>query len=318
MRYTHLSMQERIQIETLRAAGASLGQIAHDLPGRASSTISRELRRHRTGQRYAAPAAQALADRRRATAPRPRRLDDVRLARYVRRRWEQDLAPEQSVGTWTSRQPRVSVATIYAWLYRSEPWWRPHLRQGFSRRRRSYRRRSHYQRIRGAKPLERRPACVAARRRVSDFECDTVRGRDQQAGLLTWVNPRTGYLSLAWVPDRRASSYNAAGLAACRRHGLRSTTLTQDNGMEFAQFRELERALHCRVYFAHPPCAWERGCNENLNGLLRQYFPKHRDFRTITAAEVRRVEARLNRRPRKRLDYRTPAKLMAQAVALQA
>ena len=87
--------------------------------------------------------------------------------------------------------------------------------------------------------------------------------------------------------------------------------------MEFAQFRELERALHCRVYFAHPHCAWERGCNENLNGLLRQYFPQHRDFRTLTAAAVRRVEARLNRRPHKRLDYRTPAKLMTQAVALQ-
>jgi IS30 family transposase len=303
-------MDERRSIAVLRVNGCSLRMIGALLAGRSASSISRELRRNCGSDGYVAEAAHRRAANRLKGRWRPRRFADAGLAQVVRRRLEDNLSPEQIVGSWQSTYPRVSVPTIYTWLYQDRPWWLRHLRQGWARRRRSYRKPSHYTRIRGLTTIDARPEIVALRLRYGDWESDTVRGCDQGAGLATHVDRRSGYVVLAWVPDRSATSYNRASLAAFRHHGVPVQTLTVDHGMEFAQFTELERALGCKVYFAHPHCAWERGCNENLNGLLRQYFPKSRDFRTITEAELRWVEAQLNRRPRKRHGYRSPSDLM--------
>ena len=317
MRYTHLSMDERRVIETLRAAGCSLRVIGLRLAGRQASSISRELRRNGGPAGYTAAVAQRRAANRLKGRWRPRRFADARLAAEVRRQLEDNLSPEQIVGRWASALPRVSVPTIYAWLRRERPWWLRHLRQGLARGRRSYRQPSKYTRIRGVTTIDARPEMVAQRLRCGDWESDTVRGCDQVAGLATHVDRRTGYVVLARVSDRSAASYNRASRAAFQRHGVPVHTLTVDHGMEFARFPELEQTLGCKVYFAHPHCAWERGCNENLNGLLRQYFPNSRDFRTITEAELRWVEVQLNRRPRKRHGYRTPNDLMPHhAVAL--
>ncbi|TAN37194.1 MAG: IS30 family transposase [Verrucomicrobia bacterium] len=310
MRYTHLSMDERQKIAVLRDNGCSLRLIGALLAGRSPATISRELRRNGGAVGYEPVAAHRRATNRLRGRVRPRRFADARLAHEVRQRLADNLSPEQIVGSWSSTLPRVSVATIYAWLYRERPWWRRHLRHGWARLRRSYRKPSHYRRIRGITSIDERPLIVAQRLRYGDWESDTVRGSDQVAGLCTQVDRRSGYVVLAWVPDRRAASYNRATVDAFARHGVPVHTLTVDHGMEFALFTALEQALACSVYFAHPHCAWERGCNENLNGLLRQYFPKNRDFRTITEAELRWVEGQLNARPRKRHGYQAPSDLM--------
>jgi len=247
-----------------------------------------------------------------------RRFDDARLVRQIRKSLFRQNSPEQIAGTWPNELPAVSVQTIYTFLEQERPMWLKHLRQGRSRCSPSYRQPRKYQRIRDIKPIGQRPAVVEERGRVGDWESDTVRGCDRQAGIATHVDRRTGYTVLAKVANRSAAAYNQATLQAFDRQPvpLPARTFTVDHGMEFGKFAELERARKAQVFFAQPHCAWQRGTNENTNGLLRQYFPKTRDFRFISETELLRVEARLNSRPRKRHGYRSPAQLLHDAVAL--
>ena len=317
MRYRHLTMYEREVIEVVRKRGGSVEEAAGEI-GRSVSTVSRELRRNGSGRDYEASSAHRLATNRPRAWRRPRRFDDERLGHYVGEQLKKDYSPEQIVGCWSSVLARVSVQTLYTYLHRDRPEWLVYLRQGRSRARKSYRQPRKYQRIRDIKPLKERPEIVARRGRVGDWESDTIRGSDRHAGIATHVDRRTGYVVLAKLKDRSAQTYNEATLAAFKHHrvNLPTHTFTVDHGMEFAKFADLEKARDAKVFFADPYCAWQRGCNENLNGLVRQYFPKDRDFRTITEAELQRVEARLNARPRKRHGYRSPMDLMIQLVAL--
>lgn len=313
MRYKHLTMYEREVIEVEVRVGTGRREIARSL-GRAASTISRELDRAGGPEGYEAKRAHADAEQRVRGWARPRRFDDARLVRQVKKGLEQDYSPEQIVGCWPRRLPRVSIQTIYSYLYRDQPEWVGRLRHAAARQRASYRQPHKYERIRNVKSIRQRPALAQHRRRVGDWESDTVRGSDKQAGIATHVDRRTGYVVLAKLNDRSAATYNRRTLAAFRRHNLMAHTFTVDRGMEFARFTTLEKALSASVYFADAHCAWQRGSNENLNGLLRQYFPKTRDFSTLSEAELRYAENRLNTRPRKRYRYRSPADLMSVAL----
>lgn len=319
MRQKHLTMYEREVIEVYVRAGRSLRDAAREL-GRAASTISREVRRNAGANGYEAGEAQARASNRLRAWRRPRRFDDARVVRHVRRRLQVQDSPEQIVGAWPQRLPRVSVQTIYTFLKRERPEWLKHLRQARSRGSPSYRQPRKYQRIRNLKPIQNRPQIAAERGRIGDWESDTIRGADRHAGIATHVDRRTGYVVLAKILDRSAAEYNRATVAAFARQpwALPTYTFTVDHGMEFAKFSELERAQHAQVYFADPHAPWQRGSNENLNGLLRQYFPKQRDLRLVSESELQRVEARLNARPRKRHNYRCPIDLMYPSVALKA
>lgn len=315
MRYVQLTMTERQEIAKARTRPVSLRDVAKAL-GRAPSTISREVRRNGTGFFYEASVAHRRARARRRT--RPHRLDHPWFRQKVRERLEQKWSPEQIANTLAGEPGRVSVQTLYTFLRGQDPTWTRHLRHQHRWGAPGYRQPGKYQRIRDFKPIEQRPAIVNRRGRVGDWESDTICLADRNTGIATHVERRTGYVVLALLPNRSAAAYNQATQAAFLRHGdLPAHTFTVDHGMEFACFKDLEQALDVAVYFAHPHRAWERGCNENLNGLLRQYFPKHRDFGTISEQELLRVEAELNARPRKRLGYRTPADLMRLAVALQ-
>jgi len=317
MRYRHLTMYEREVIEVVRRSGGTLTTAAERI-GRAVSTISREVRRNSPGVLYEAVAAHRVAANRLRAWRRPRRFDDARLIRQVKLRLFRQDSPEQIVGAWPDELPRVSIQTIYTYVKRERHNWICHLRQGRSRLSPSYRQPRKYQRIRDIKSIRERPEVVAERGRVGDWESDTIRGSDHQAGIATHVDRQTGYVVLAKVLNRSAEAYNQATLNALDRQpwALPTRTFTVDHGMEFGKFAELEKARQAQVYFAEPHCAWQRGTNENTNGLLRQYFPKHRDFRFISEAELLRVETRLNTRPRKRHGYRCPAELIAQTLAL--
>jgi transposase, IS30 family len=315
MRYVQLTMTERQEIAKARTRPVSLRDVAEAL-GRAPSTISREVRRNGRGSFYEASEAQSRARARREV--RVHRLDHPRIRQEVRVRLEQKWSPEQIAHTLTKEGLRVSVQTLYTFLRRQDSTWTQSLRHQHRWGVPGYRQPGKYQRIRGFKPIEERPSIANRRGRVGDWESDTICLADRNTGIATHVDRRTGYVVLALLPDRSAATYNQATQAAFLRHGdLPAHTFTVDHGMEFACFKDLERALDVAVYFAHPHRAWERGCNENLNGLLRQYFPKHRDFDTISEHQLLRVEAQLNARPRKRLAYRTPADLMRRSVALQ-
>jgi IS30 family transposase len=182
------------------------------------------------------------------------------------------------------------------------PRWRAYLR-------RPAKQKPHVERIRNRTMIDQRPIIVDQKLRFGDWEADTVRGPIRSSAcVMTLVDRRSGYLIARLLPDRSADSLNKALIDAL--HGLPIHTITVDNGMEFAKFPVLEQELNTQVYFAHEHCPWERGLNENTNGLLRQFFPKGTDFSTISPLQLERAVSLLNSRPRKRYEFKTPEEVL--------
>ncbi len=318
MSHTHLTLSQREVIAHLLAAGNNQSQIARQL-GRDPSTISRELRRNKVGgvKTYFAVQADWLAGVRRQDA-------QTRFAQYDRRVWDyviarlaEEWSPEQIVNRMRAdfandARMRISHETIYAYIYVDRCLggllWKQLRRQHRRRRPRgSGRRRGGG--IPGRVGIEERPAIVETRRRVGDWEGDTVAGKSGR--LVTVVDRKSRYVVIAKVADKRAASVNRGGIRAMKKlPAALCQTLTFDNGTEFARFVAWERALNLRVYFAEPYNSNQRATNENTNGLLRQYFPKGTDFRGVSHQAVAKVQQKLNNRPRKCLGYRTPHEVL--------
>jgi IS30 family transposase len=160
--------------------------------------------------------------------------------------------------------------------------------------------------------IDGRPDVINGRRRYGDWEGDTIVGKSRRSALVTLVERKSGYARIGRVDGMKSDLTMRA--AKRRLKDLPSSlrrSITFDNGKEFAEHRKLTRGLGLEVYFADPYASWQRGANENMNGLLRQFFPKRTDFTQISHREVARVEQLINERPRKRLDYRTPAEILA-------
>jgi IS30 family transposase len=293
----------------LRHQGTSQEDIAAAL-GRDPSTIGRELRRNSTAHGYFAAQAHDLAQQRRRR-PRQRKLDNPQLNETVRRGLAQEWSPEQIAGALARQHPeeprrRLSAPTIYAWIERDQD--REHWKSFLRRRgKRPYRRQKNADSCHRAR-LRDRPACIEQRLRLGDFEGDTILGPPGTGGLVTLVCRRSRFTILTKIQSKDADHVHQRikqrlqELAAERRHSL-----TLDNGTEFARCRRLENHLGLQLYFADPGCPYQRGTNENTNGLVRQYFPKGTNFRDISHHEVRRVENLLNDRPRACLHFQTPA-----------
>jgi IS30 family transposase len=279
--------------------------------GRDPGTISRELARNRVGSEYFAAQAQDLAERRRCERPLARKLDDPELNAVVRRGLAQEWSPEQIEGTRKREHPdeperHVSARTIYTWIEQDEhkDHWKSFLRR---RGKRPYRREKPAHSCPAAR-IKNRPACIEHRLRLGDFEGDTVLGPPGTGGLVTLVCRRSRFTIITKIQSKDADHVHQRikqrlkKLAAERRHSI-----TFDNGTEFARCQRLEKHLDMQLYFADPGCPYQRGTNENTNGLIRQYFPKGTNFHTISHDEVRQVENLLNNRPRACLDFETPA-----------
>ena len=305
----HLTKEERDRIAQLHYRGAFQGEIATAL-GRDPSTISRELARNRVGENYFAAQAHDLAQERRRQRPLARKLDDPQLNEAVRRGLTREWSPEQIAGAWNRAHPdeprrHVSARTIYTWIERDphKAHWKTFLRR---RGKRPYRRKN--TNPCPAARIHNRPACVEHRLRLGDFEGDTVLGPPGTGGLVTLVCRRARFTILTKIQSKDADHVHQRikqrlkELAEDRRHSI-----TFDNGTEFAHCRRLEKHLQLQLYFADPGCPYQRGTNENTNGLVRQYFPKGTDFHTISHHEVRQVENLLNTRPRACLGFETPA-----------
>jgi len=328
MPYTHLSALERCTLEFLLKAGLSFRAIAQEL-GRSPSTISRELAPNRRGRgSYRALDAQYAYRGRRAHSRKPQKLvAHTQLCRYVETKLTEDWAPEQIAGRLPLDYPndatmRISHETIYAFIYadkRANGTLYTHLRQAHRKRRR--RANAHGKRglLPGRVCIEQRPAMVESRQRTGDWEADLVFGRQSGPVIVTLVERKHRYLLAHKVENKRAYPVGRAILHAYRGIPLSAIhTITFDNGKEFAHFKSLEHALDASTYFAHPYAAWERGTNENTNGLLRQYIPKGSDLRNLTQKDLNSIVRKLNNRPRKILGFRTPAQDFKQAtVALQ-
>lgn len=324
MSYQHLTLAEQSMIAPMRILGWSIRSIARHL-GRAPSTISRELRRNHDGTTGAYSGYWAYRDaQRRRRAVRRSCLTSGGLATSVQEKLRCRWSPEQIAHRVRLEYPhaaqmRISHQTIYTWLaadHRTGGAWSGYLRH-HGRRRKRYGSGPRAAPLPGRVSLVDRPVIVHRRGRLGDWEGDLVVGRGQRGFVATHVDRRSRFLLAAKVSRRTAAAVTVATqklLHPLPQHARR--TLTLDNGSEWARFPCLQRTLGLQVYVAAPYAAWERGTNENTNGLLRDYFPKRTDFSQITARQLASVVKELNNRPRKCLAYRTPAEVFARAASV--
>jgi IS30 family transposase len=315
MQYRQITSGERYAIAALRRRGLSLRVIARDLR-RAPSTISREVRRNRSADgSYSAFKACHRSRGRRSRSRRNERITPETwevVERYLRLDW----SPEQVAGFLTAEGLlRISHETIYLHVWREKraagSLWR-HLRQAGKQRRKRYGAYDSRGRLAGKRPISERPAEVEARRELGHWEIDTVMGTEHgRNSVVTLVERATGYTVLGKLARHCAADATACCIALIERHPGRVLTITADNGTEFHSYALVEAATRALFYFATPHHSWERGTNENTNGLIRQYLPKSTSLAHVTQTDCDAIAAKLNSRPRKRLGYKTPEECYA-------
>jgi IS30 family transposase len=309
---THLTLQERYQIQALLRSGSAHEKIAR-LLGRSRSTIDREIKRNRgSNGPYQADRADAFARARlRSRARANARKVAPGLWPAVREALAQHWSPEQIAGRLRlTRSPlTVSHESIYAYVYADKraggDLWR-HLACQKSRRRRYGAGRARRHLIPNRVPIEMRPTIVERNTRFGDWEGDTLADATHSSAVVTLVERHSMFIALAAVKKRTTELVCAAIVNTLKRAELPAHTLTLDNGAEFCAHGRITAALGTRCYFARPYAAWQRGLNENHNGLVRRYIPKKSSLAGYTQAQLDIIGSRLNNRPRKKLGYLTP------------
>lgn len=305
-RYTQLAREQRYQIYALKKAGLSQTRIA-GLLGVHKSTISRELRRN-CGQRGYRPRQAHLLARQRHRE-KPRTLIQPETWLHVETKIRIDWSPEQ-ISDWLRRtgRPTVSHERIYQYVLtdkKSGGNLHKHLRCQKQRKKR-YGAKERRGQLSSRISIDARPEVVAQRARLGDWELDTIIGKGHKQAIVSLTERKARLTLIAKVERKTADQVASTIVRLLKPYAKKVHTLTSDNGKEFAQHKTIAKSLEADFYFAHPYSSWERGTNENMNGLIRQYFPKHCDFRTVTEEEIQFAMDRLNNRPRKCLGFRTP------------
>ena len=311
MNYRQLTENERYQIYSLKKAGLTQKQIAVELE-RDPATISRELMRNRGLNGYRPAQAQRICDNRRATAAKSIKITDAVLG-WIEQLIRQELSPQQVVD-YLKRHKNLSLhhETLYQLIYADKAAGGDlykHLRvvsKPYRKRYGSYERRG---KIKNRVDIDERPAVVAQRSRIGDWEGDTIMGKGRQSALLTMVERKTLYTVIIRLTGKHADLLAQAAIKGMKALKDQIDTITFDNGLEFSAHEKIAHALDADIYFAHPYSSWERGINENTNGLIRQYFPKGTDFNVVSAKAIQYVMDRLNNRPRRTRDCRSPNEL---------
>jgi IS30 family transposase len=322
MSYTHLTEQERNCIFHQQMIGLSNAEIARRL-NRHRATIGRELERFKRHpswpycRQYFPDGADRLARERRRQRRGLRWTWHRPLLAYVLRKLRSEWSPEQIAGRIRrdfagDRRMRVSHQSIYQYIRSDRQaggslWKR--LRQSHKLRRKPYGTGPRRCRIPDRVGIEQRPKHVDSRKQIGHWEADTMLARNGR--LATCVERRSRYVVIARLPGGKAVQFNAAAIRCFRRIPPRwRKTITTDNGSEFVEHKKLGSCLGFKTFFANPYSSWERGTNENTNGLIRQYLPRQSDLSTLSYQRVARIAAKLNNRPRKCLAYRTPAEVL--------
>jgi IS30 family transposase len=305
MGYRHITEEERYQIYALLKAEIKPAEIARILK-RHPSTISREIERN-TGLRGYRPKQAHEKATQRASASRTRVRVSVTTWRDVERQLRQEHSPEQISGRLKLEGIQISPEWIYQYVYRDKAQGgtlHKHLRCQKKRRKRYA---SGYSR-RGQIPeqvrISERPEVVSMKSRIGDWEGDTVIGKGHKGAIVSLVERRSQRVRLRLVKQKDAATVRKA-IVECLSSET-AHTLTLDNGKEFSEHKRLSTVLGTDIYFADPYASWQRGLNEQINGLIRQYLPKSTDFTQLTHWDIKRIENRLNNRPRKTLGFKTP------------
>ncbi|MBM3180076.1 MAG: IS30 family transposase [Chloroflexi bacterium] len=303
--YHQLTQEQRYQIYALKKTNHSLAEIAIVI-GVHKSSISRELKRNRGQRGYRPQQAQELAVQR-----RPKAVARITVVVWatVDRLLRQEWSPEQISGRLKKEQGiRISHEWIYQHILedqRAGGDLYKHLRCQKKRRKRygSYDRRG---KLPNCRSIEERPDHVNTRKRLGDWEVDTLLGKQQKHAMLTLTERKSRFTMMGKVPRRTAQAVRRQVCKLLLPVKDKVHTLTSDHGKEFAEHELIAETLQLKFYFAHPYAAWERGTNENTNGLLRQYLPRKSDLKTISNKKINQIISKLNFRPRKTLRFKTP------------
>ena len=317
MGYHHLSQEERYIVGTMRSTGKSQRQIALEL-GRSASTISRERKRNATRHDggYRAEKAHTYAKTRRRQS-KTEKLDTAQWA-SVDALLREEYSPDQAAQRLAAEGAfEVSHETIYKRVRRDKAdggglWKHMRIMSKVGRKKRG----SPVTRgkMAGKKHISERPEAANERDEIGHLEGDTVIGSDKRHCVLTLVDRKTGYTAVQKMTARTKEQVNAAMARAIAKLCFPVKTITLDNGTEFHGFKDIECAHGVQIYFATPYHSWERGTNENTNGLIRQYIPKGKDMKSVNQHECDKIAWKLNNRPRWRLGYETPAEKISASI----
>ncbi len=310
--YVQLTYPQRCQISVLLKRGLSQREVAKTI-GVNQSTISRELARNTGGKGYRHKQAQAKSEQRRKEAATAHKMTPEFLKTInakLRLKW----SPEQISGRLLEEHEiLISYESIYLYVWANKQAGgelHTHLRrQGkkYDKRRNG---KSTRGQIKNRVSIDERPSIVDDKSRIGNWEIDTAICKGHSGALVTIVERKTNYTVSMQVNSKSAEDVMNATISLLKPLEDVVHTITADNGKEFAYHEKISKALSADVYFTHPYSSWERGLNENTNGLLRQYFPKSTDFKKVAQSEVQHAVDQLNFRPRKYLDYQFPEYLM--------
>jgi len=316
-KYTQITTEERYQIQAELKTGFSVSEIADHL-GRDKSSIHRELNRNSGRRGYRPKQADIKALTRRKLATKAVKMTPIfveKIEEAIRLEW----SPEQISGRFFREHNQcISHERIYQHIWTDKQQGGElytHLRrQGkkYDKRRNG---KSTRGQIKNRVSIDERPAVVDNKTRVGDWEIDTVIGKGHQGAIVTIVERKTLFTVAALVDSKQADVVTAATISLLTPLIGRVHTITADNGKEFSWHEKFADALKTKVYFAHPYSSWERGLNENTNGLLRQYFPKGTNFKELTQEDIDQAVYKVNNRPRKTLGYKTAAEMMERSLS---
>lgn len=306
--YHHVTRDLRCQIYALKARGDSLNSIAKQV-GKHVSTISRELNRN-TGKRgYRINQADNQARQRRGDASQAPKKLTKDILKIVDEKLYEEWSPEQISGRLKLEGIVISHESIYRHVW-ADKHAGGELYKNLRHHGKRYNKRSASNAGRGCIPdrvdITCRPKIVEKKSRIGDWEGDTVISTISKTALLTVVDRHSKFLIMKKLGRKTAENVRVAITERMKKLPHPTHTITYDNGMEFAAHKAISEALNAKAYFAAPYHSWERGLNEHTNGLVRQYLPKAFDFKDVTDEEIQAIENKINHRPRKVLQYRTP------------
>jgi IS30 family transposase len=309
----HLNSEQRYAIESYLGDKISQSKIA-ELLGKSKSVISREIARNkdsRNGKYRASLAQRKTEERHKNKRKRVRFTAEIQL--HIDSQIGSKYSPEQVVGDAIKKGiPCVSVERIYQYIWLDKKQGGglyKHLRTKGKKYRKRGAKKDNRGQIIGKVPISERPSIVDEKTRIGDLEIDLIIGKDHKGAFVTINDRVNGMLKMRKIASKEAVLVEAAAIEMLEDWKPFLHTITSDNGKEFAKHKNIAEALGIDYYFAQPYHSWERGANENLNGLVRQYFPKGMSFDAVTEQQVKEVQDALNNRPRKRFNFMSPQEM---------